>query len=393
MADDKATDVARQVRTFSGLVTTGLGGTGLLVGRQMIKDEAYRAKFKARHGFDAFGPSKLAERGPLSMVRGRVGGVLTMAGGALMATTGIEMIAPGAIFSKANAATPAAAPTPAKSEKDQGEQGSNLGALRVGAGAVMTTLGGSGMLIGRQMIKDARAGYPTSLGPLKGGRGGALTLVGGALLAGAGIETMFPGSMRSKANAATPVSAAPTPAPTPPSTVSKVVDTVTKPENILTGANVVLSSMATVQAAKILTKPAARAAAGLLSKAFVPLTVGLAVWDGIQGYQKDGIQGAATGVADSLTGGAFSLVKDHLLAPSQPAVALSPPQALVSDRLAVAQDAANRTAGEMGQATTMNQGSMRPAGAEVSSDGNTDQYMRMQNGRRVTVSSYKTPTR
>lgn len=298
--------------------------------------------------------------------------------------------------SKANAATPAPAAVP-----HTPAEGPKPDAIRSGVGMVTTGLGGAGMLIGRQMIKDSGNKFfgPSKLaerGPLslvRGRTGGLLTMAGGALMAATGIEMVAPGSITGRANAATPISAAPTPAPTPPSTVSKVVDTVTKPENILTGANVVLSTATTVQAAKILTKPAARAAAGLLSKAFVPLTVGLAVWDGIQGYKKDGIQGAATGVADSLTGGAFSLVKDHLLAPSQPAVAPSPPQALVSDRLAVAQDAANRTAGEMGQATTMNQGSMRPAGAEVSSDGNTDQYMRMQNGRRVTVSGYKTPTR
>ncbi len=300
---------------LGGLALSGLGGSGMLIGRQMIKDAKLRSELRRTHGFDVIGPSKLAERGPLSIVRGRTGGLLTMAGGALLTAAGIEMIAPGSIRSKANAAEPAKAPSPAP------------------ASPAPATPSAPALATAAEVL--ARSNPVTHA---------ALTMA------------RDPG---------------------------KAVD----------AAGVALTTTATVQAARILTNPAVRAGAGMLSKAFVPLTAALALYDGVQGYKKDGIKGAAMGVADSLTGGGVSFLRDHLMSPSAPAAPPVAPPGLVSDRLAVAQGAAQRTAAEMGQVTTMGSGSMRPATAEVQSDGETEGYVRMQNGRRVTVAGYKTPTR
>lgn len=206
-----------------------------------------------------------------------------------------------------------------------------------------------------------------------------------------------------------PAAAAPSPAPAAPSSpglarvaegalaanpLTKIATEVAKdPTKAIDMGGAALTTAATLQTARILTNPAVRAGAGLLSKAFVPLTLALAAYDTVKGYQKDGVKGAAEGLANSLTGGGYDLVKSQFTQPAPAVAAPATPPALVSDRLAVAQGAAQRAAAEMGQATTMGQGSMRPATAEVQSDGQTEQYTRMQGGRRVTVQGYKTPTR
>lgn len=202
---------------------------------------------------------------------------------------------------------------------------------------------------------------------LKGSKGRFAT--GAAVLTAAGVLLMPDKS----AQAATP--GTPPAEPMAPTAADKA----------LTVGNVALSTIGTVQAARVIASPMARATAGLLTKAFVPLTVGLAVYDGMKGYEKDGIKGAATGVADSLSGGLVSLVAEKL-APKAPA----PPSNVVGDRLAVAQGAAQRTAQEMAIASTA--GSLRVAGAEFS-DGLTDAYTRVQNGKSVRVAAYKTPGR
>jgi hypothetical protein len=161
---------------------------------------------------------------------------------------------------------------------------------------------------------------------------------------------------------------------------------------LMKAAEVGLSTYASVTAAQILANPAARAAASTLSKALVPVTVGLAAYQGLQGFQQDGLKGAATGVLDSLTGGGFSLAVAAVGRLSgTPDIA--PVPAGAAERLAVARAAGNRVAGEMGTTTTLNQGSARTAAAEVESDGMTDDYTRRQNGRIVRVSGYQTPSR
>ena len=155
-----------------------------------------------------------------------------------------------------------------------------------------------------------------------------------------------------------------------------------------------LGTATTVQAARMLS-PAARVGAKFLTKAMLPLTAALAIKDGIDGYQKDGVKGAALGVADSLTGGLLSLglEKAGVVQPAGQPVAPQTPQAVVSDRLDVARQAAERTSGEMGRTETLNKGSTAPANAEVTSDGMTDDYFRTQNGRQVRVTGYTTPGR
>ncbi len=145
--------------------------------------------------------------------------------------------------------------------------------------------------------------------------------------------------------------------------------------DVATGA---LSTVATASSAKILLSPAARLAAGVVSKAFVPLTVLSAAVGAYQGAQKDGVRGAIYGAADSLTGGLVSLTARKTGFTDSPALDLM-------------REAAAKTASDMGKAQTVGV-AVGGQGPEAS-DGMTKDYYRLQAGQRVHVTSYKTPTR
>lgn len=66
-----------------------------------------------------------------------------------------------------------------------------------------------------------------------------------------------------------------------------------------------------------------RAALGVASKAALPLTAAFAAYEAYQGYQKDGVRGAAMGAADSLTFGAASWLAGYS-APAAPSAAPNP---------------------------------------------------------------------
>jgi len=241
-----------------------------------------------------------------------------------------------------------------------------------------------------------------------------VTAAGALLLtAGAGIYSLLP--TRAKAaepeKPAGPVSAtgnapgAPAPDDGNPSTLTKaavhlatalpqtapIVQAAKDPKLALDLGVGALTTAGTVQAARML-NPAARAGAKLLTKAMLPLTAALAAIDTVKGFEKDGVKGAALGLTDSLTGGLVSLglEKSGLKQPAQPTPPVAP-QAVVSDRLDVARAAAVRTAAEMATASVA--GSLRIPAAEIRPDGMTDDYFRIQNGKRVQVSGYRTPTR
>lgn len=322
------------------------------------------------------------------------------AGVALTGTVVSAAIAGGTVASLLTSSAKAAEGARDGVRKDNsGTPGDLLDVVAAVAQTAVASAGVAGVLIGRDIIKDsnlaarinARAGAHimnsgrlAETGPLslvRGRIGGALVMASGAAAAIAAGAPLIVG----KAKAAEVPAAAPSPAPASPPAQSS---------GLMTAAEVGLGTAATVSAVKTVKalagNPAARAAVGLASKVFLPLTVGLAVYDGVKGFQENGVKGAATGVADSLTGGGFSLAVNALLGSQTPAAAPATPEVVVSDRLAVARDAAGRTAGEMGQTTTLNQGSARVADVETS-DGQTDSYYRMSFGRRVQVSGYKTP--
>jgi len=250
---------------------------------------------------------------------------------------------------------------------------------RLGEGGLLAGAGFGLMRAGEAVERVSRTG-----GQLVG-RAGALAVAAGA----AHAVNLFGGSAKAEERAAAPA------APSVPELIARNVNSeaaATPASGLMKAAEVGLSTYASVTAAQILANPAARAAASTLTKALVPVTVGLAAYQGIQGFQQDGLKGAATGVLDSLTGGGFSMAVAAVGRLSgTPDV--TPAPAGAAERLAVARAAADRVAGEMGTTTTLNQGSARTAAAEVESDGMTEDYTRRQNGRIVRVSGYQTPSR
>ena len=152
-------------------------------------------------------------------------------------------------------------------------------------------------------------------------------------------------------------------------------------------AEVGLTSATTAQAARLAASPAARVAAGFLTKLALPLTAAAAVAGAVEGGRKSGtLTGALEGAADGVTGGGYSWAKDKVgeFFSRKPGAPGEAPLALMNE-------AARRTAAEMQRATVAAADALGPAGAK--SDGQTDGYTRQRNGRMETVRGYATPTR
>lgn len=196
-------------------------------------------------------------------------------------------------------------------------------------------------------------------------------------LAVAGVGAIA-ATMTGQANAA-PAGPVETPAPSAPDDSKS---------GLYKAADIALSTATTLTAAKLVASSAARAGAGILARLSIPVTAGMAVAGGMKGYAETGtIGGAAEGAADMVTGGGYSAIKSMV----QRAVA---PPAQASGSLALMQGAAMRTAGEMGKASTLSGGGSAVSQASPDGpDGQTEAYTRTQDGRRVFVRGYSTPSR
>jgi hypothetical protein len=124
-----------------------------------------------------------------------------------------------------------------------------------------------------------------------------------------------------------------------------------------------------------------RVALGLGGKIALPLTAAMAAYAAYEGYKKEGLKGAGMGVADSLTFGGASavrnLIRGQRAAPGGNA-----------EGLAIARRAAGRLNYET-RASTLRAASGRKGGG----DGFTKAYYRVQAGRTQRVAGYRTPTR
>lgn len=203
----------------------------------------------------------------------------------------------------------------------------------------------------------------------------------GKIAAGLG-KAKGPALILSAAGAAVAVSATSKPADAAPAGAPLPASMLTK------AAEIGLTTASSVQAARLVTNPAARAAASVLSKMALPLAAVAAVAGGVDGARRTGtVGGTLEGAADGLTGGGYSWIKDkvaEILAPVP-----GPEGAPGASSLALMQGAAHRTAAEM-QRTTVAADEIGPAGA--ASDGQTEGYTRTRNGRVERVKGYATPT-
>ncbi len=164
-----------------------------------------------------------------------------------------------------------------------------------------------------------------------------------------------------------------------------------EPGTIAKATDVALSTATTVQAARLASSPAARAAAGFLGKLALPIAAAQVAYGAYQGYQKTGtVAGAAMGAADGATGGLASMAVDWAQGGKGGTPAPAPDVA--TSRLAMMQGAAGRAAAEMGATTTLGQG-QTGAAALPATDGRTDDYYRVQNGKTVRVQGYSAPGR
>lgn len=213
------------------------------------------------------------------------------------------------------------------------------------------------------MLARVASALPTSKGALIVGSGAAVAAVATAVTS-TGARAA-PESMPAKP-----------PAPgAPPSLLSKAAD-------------VALSTATTASAAKLVVSKAALAGAGILARLSIPVAAGMAVVGGVKGYSETGtIGGAAEGAADGLTGGGYSALKSMV----QRAAASPGP---VSGAVDLMRGAAGRVVAAMATTSTIAPG--MGAGLAVAgppSDGQTNAYTRTQDGRRVFVHGYSTPSR
>lgn len=122
-------------------------------------------------------------------------------------------------------------------------------------------------------------------------------------------------------------------------------------------------------------------ALSIASKAALPLMVAHAAYSGYQGFKRAGAGGAALGVADSLSFG---------LATPLARMAGYTAQSRVAGRVAVARQAAARTQAAVARHRTGG-AHLRSIARLPRGDGMTKAYTRVQAGKAVRVSGYKTP--